>query len=408
MPTVLILAASPIDQDRLRLGNEVKLIKRALQRSRNRENWAIESNEAATVDDLRRALLDFQPAIVHFSGHGGGAGGLAFENDEGKSHSAHAEPLTKLFHHFKDALKCVVLNACFSEFQATQIRQQIDYVIGMSRGVDDESATKFAVAFYDAVFAGTTFRQAFDLACTAIDLDNLPDADVPVFLTGPALGNTTLPYTALIPQIEDVLLAYLNAQYEERYAFTTKGEEIRDAMLRFYGEQLHTVVDKVTVISTRKIDNQQWRIRAAVQVKDEKVSADYYVRVNGRTIQLDWEASVGYWSMPPKTYLALGTPNAIVARVRASLGTSYFGAFSDKSRQFQAIDLYSRDNRHLYGYVGRHTPEGKQLLELLSDGNKHEITLSIGNICDDTDYPLIYAILSDSWLYDGVLTGNSE
>lgn len=126
MPTVLILAASPLDQDRLRLGSEVKKIKHALERSRNREKWTIETNEAATVDDLRRALLDFRPAVVHFCGHGGGKSGLAFENDIGQTHSTHAEPLSRLFHHFKDTLKCVVLNACYSEVQAVEIRQQID------------------------------------------------------------------------------------------------------------------------------------------------------------------------------------------------------------------------------------------------------------------------------------------
>lgn len=400
MPTVLILAASPMDQDRLRLGAEVKQIKRALERSRNRGNWTIETNEAATVDDLRRALLDFRPAVVHFCGHGGGASGLAFENEDGKTHSTHAEPLTKLFHHFKDTLKCVVLNACYSEVQGSAIRQQIDYVVGMSRGIADDSATKFAVAFYDAVFAETTFRQAFDLACTAIDLSNLPDHDVPVFLTGPAVGGDILPYTALIPQIEDVLLAYINAPYDERYKFTTKGESIRENVAKFYGEQLHTIVDKVVVISTRQIDDENWHIRSAIYVKDEKAPGDHYIRVSGRTIQVEWEASVGYWSKPPKTYLALGTAEPVVARVRASLGTSYFGEFSDKGRQFQAIDLHTKDNRHLYGYVRRHSTEGKHLIGLLSDGNKHDVTLSIGNVCDETDHPLIYEVLADSWLYD--------
>ncbi|MEZ6057462.1 MAG: CHAT domain-containing protein [Planctomycetaceae bacterium] len=400
MPTVLILAASPLDQDRLRLGSEVKQIKRALERSRNRENWTIETNEAATVDDLRRALLDFRPEVVHFCGHGGGASGLAFENDEGQTHGTHAAALTKLFHPFKDTLKCVVLNACYSEVQATEIRQQVDYVVGMSRGIADDSATKFAVAFYDAVFAETTFRQAFDLACTAIDLNNLPDYEVPVFLTGPALGGDILPYTSLIPQMEDLLLAYINAPYDERYKFTTKGDSIRETMATFYGEQLHTMVDKVVIISTRRIDDQNWRIRSAIHFKGEKAPGDHYIRVNGRTIQIEWEASSGYWSVPPKTYLALGAAEPVVARVRASLGTSYFGEFSDKGRQFQAIDLHTKDNRHLYGYVRRHSTEGKHMIELLSDGNKHDVTLSIGNVCDETDHPLIYEVLADSWIYD--------
>lgn len=398
MPTVLLLAASPVDQDRLRLSSEVKQIKQALERSRNREHWTIESNEAVTVDDLRRALLDCRPTVVHFAGHGGGAAGLAFEDDIGETHAAQTRPLTRLLHQFKDSVRCVVLNACYSESQATEIRAQIDYVVGMSRGIDDESAAKFAVAFYDAVFAQCTFRQAFDIACTAIDLSNLPDHEVPVFLTGSESGGERLAYTNLIPQFEDIILAYLNAPYDQRYKFTTKGITIRDHMCRFYGELLHSRFDKVTVISTRRIDNEHWRVQSSLFAKGEKAAGDHYLRVRNRCIQVEWEASVGHWSMPPKTYLALGTSEPIIARVRASLGAFYHGDFREAARQYQCIDLRNRDGRTLHGYVPRHSAHGKQLIDLLSDGNRHDITITIGNVSDETEYPLIHSLLSTSWL----------
>lgn len=401
MPTVLIVAASPLDQHQLRLGNEVMKIKEARSRSRNRENWTIETNEAVTVDGLRRALLDFRPTVVHFSGHGGGASGLAFENDDGNTHAANTAPLTKLFHHFKDTLKCVVLNACYSEVQATEICKQIDYVVGMSRGIGDEPAIKFAVAFYDAVFAATTFRQAFDIACTSIDLNNLPDHDVPVLLTGPSLGNTMLNYTARIPMIEDGLLTYFNAPFEERYVLTTKGEAIREKMSRFYGDQLHAVIDKVTVVSARQIDNDHWKVRSMIYFKGGSASVDQYIRLTDRSIQIEWEASVGYWSMPPKTYLALGTQQPIVARVHASLGKSYYGKFSDNRKQFQSVDLRTQASIHMYGYIHRTTPDGKKLIALLSDGNRRDVTLLIRNVSEETDEALIHALLSDSWLFDG-------
>jgi hypothetical protein len=398
MQTVLLVAASPLDQDRLRLANEVKQAKRALERSRHRENWKIESNEAATVDDLRRALLDFRPTVVHFSGHGAGSVGLAFEDDAGGTNFAQAEPLTRLFHHFKDSLKCVVLNACYSEVQANAIRAQIDYVVGMSGGIDDESATKFAVAFYDAVFAETTFRQAFDIACTAIELSNLPDKDVPVLLTGPNLGSDTLAYSSLIPQIEDTLLAYFNAPFSDRYKFTTRGVEIADAMRKYYGDGLHITVEKVSVASMRKVDEDYWQVRVLMFAHGEKEAKDYYLRIRDREIRVEWEASVGYWTVPPTTYRALGTEIPIVARVRASLGTGYYGSFRDQRRRFQCIDLHTLDNERFWGYVPRHAPEGKELIALLSDGNEHDITLSVGNVDDETDNVRIQAVLSRTWI----------
>lgn len=399
MPTVLILAASPNDQDRLGLGREVKKIRQALERSRNRENWRIESNEAATVEDLRRALLDHQPTVVHFSGHGGGDAGLCFEDDLGGTHLTHAAPLAKLFHHFKDRLKCVVLNACYSKVQADVIRQQVDYVVGMQSGIGDEAATKFAVAFYDAIFAGTDFRVGFDLACTAIDLHNLPDAKVPVFLTAPHLGGAELAYTAQVPEIETVLHAYLNTPHADRHRFTTKGEALADTMRRYYGDAMLAAVSRVTVISRRQLDRRHWKVHARVEVAGERVFRDYYVRVEGRSVLIEWEASVGYWSKPVKMYLALGTRDEITARVKAEIGNSYFGEFSGKERVYQNVMLCSEDGTTLYGYVFRTQPVYREIMDVLSDGQSHDITVAIHNLGDETEYPLITTLLSPSWVY---------
>lgn len=399
MPTVLILAASPDDQDRLGLGREVKKIRQALERSRNREQWRIESNEAATVEDLRRALLDHQPTVLHFSGHGGGDAGLCFEDDQGGTHLTHAAPLAKLFHHFKDRLKCVVLNACYSKVQADVIRQQVDYVVGMQAGIEDDAAAKFAVAFYDAIFAGTDFRVGFDLACTAIDLHNLPDAKVPVFLTAPHLGGAELAYTESVPEIETVLHAYLNTPYAERHRFTTKGEALADTMRRYYGDAMLTQISRVTVISKRRIDRRHWKVNARVEAAGERAFRDYYLRVEGRSVLVDWEASVGFWSKPVKTYLALGTAEQITARVTAELGTYYNGDFSGKERQYQNVRLRTIDGEHLHGYVRRFDPVYKELMTILSDGNPHDLTLGIANVNDDTDQPLIGTLLSRSWVY---------
>lgn len=399
MPTVLILAASPTDQDRLGLGREVKKIRQALERSRNRENWRIESNEAATVEDLRRALLDHQPTVVHFSGHGGGDAGLCFEDDQGGTHLTHAAPLAKLFHHFKDRLKCVVLNACYSRVQADVIRQQVDYVVGMQAGIGDEAATKFAVAFYDAIFAGTDFRVGFDLACTAIDLHNLPDAKVPAFLTAPHLGGAELAYTESVPEIETVLHAYLNTPHADRHRFATKGDALADAMRRFYGDAMLAAVNRVTVISKGRIDRRHWKVHARVEAAGERVFRDFYVRVDGRSVLVDWEATVGLWSRPVKTYLALGTRDDITARVTAEIGNSYFGEFSGKERVYQNVMLGTEDGPNLYGYVFRTQPVYRELMDILVDGRKHDITVAISNFSDETEHPLITALLSRSWVY---------
>jgi hypothetical protein len=168
MRNILILAANPRSTERLRLDEEVKKIEQGLERSKRRDQFKLVVKWAVTDDDLRRALLDHEPEIVHFSGHGTGTGkggpgrdlvpagqedqgGLAFEDDTGQVQLISGESLARLFEPCSDHVKCVVLNACYSEAQAEAISQHIDYVMGMKKAIGDEAAIRFAVGFYDAL-----------------------------------------------------------------------------------------------------------------------------------------------------------------------------------------------------------------------------------------------------------------
>lgn len=400
MPTLLLVAASPLDQDRLRLGAEFRDIRNALQRSRNREEWKIESNEAVTVGDLRRALLDYRPTILHFSGHGGDDGGLCFEDAEGDSHSTDVVPLASLLHLFKNNLKCVVLNACHSYVQADAVRGEIDNVIGMRAAVDDDSAKEFAVSFYDAVFAGTDFRMAFDLGCSALDLKNLPDSDAPVFMTGAHLENTELSYTSRVPEVERVLFSYLNSPFTDRAVFTTTGEECATEMIRHYGEHMRRNVDKVQVQSMDAMDDDRWRVAVDITAgEDRQTTTIFYLRIRDRNVLVEWEASVGLWSVPVTTYLALGSDEPVIARVKAELDDYYNVDFSDQQHRFQSVRLHVKSGQMLHGYVDRQSAVYDDLLAILSDGNVHSITLEICQVGEDRSVSLIQRILSSTWLY---------
>lgn len=63
-------------------------------------------------------MLDVNPQIIHFSGHGEGHDGLVFEDDRGKPKLISGEALAGLFRLFADQVECVVLNRCYSAVQA--------------------------------------------------------------------------------------------------------------------------------------------------------------------------------------------------------------------------------------------------------------------------------------------------
>lgn len=176
---VLILAANPKNSTPLRLDQEVREIGEALKGAKNRDQFEIEQQWAVRPKDMRRAVLEFEPYIVHFSGHGVGNGGLALEDETGQAKLVSAEALAEMFA-LAEQVECVLLNACYSEVQANAIAQHIPYVIGMNQAVGDAAALEFAVGFYDALGAGRGFERAFKEGCISIHLAGIPEHLTPV------------------------------------------------------------------------------------------------------------------------------------------------------------------------------------------------------------------------------------
>ena len=177
--SILFLSANPTDTSQLRLGEEVRSIETALRSSDFRDKFEIIQCWATRIVDIQSALLRHKPVIVHFSGHGSVAGEIILESNEGKSTSVSIHSLSNLFSILKDNIKCVVLNACFSEKQANAIADEIDCVIGMSKAIGDKSAIFFATSFYQALGYGRDVLTSFNLGCSQIDLSKSADFEIP-------------------------------------------------------------------------------------------------------------------------------------------------------------------------------------------------------------------------------------
>jgi hypothetical protein len=165
--TILILAANPKNTAPLRLDREIREIDEGLRRANKRELYKLEQKWAVRSRDFYRAILDYQPHIVHFCGHGAGEDGIVLEDDTGKMALVQTNALASMFKLFaKKGVECVILNACYSEVQAEAISQYVNYVVGMNRAVGDRAAVAFAVAFYDAIAAEYAVEEAYELGCS--------------------------------------------------------------------------------------------------------------------------------------------------------------------------------------------------------------------------------------------------
>ncbi|UCH97473.1 MAG: SIR2 family protein [Candidatus Aminicenantes bacterium] len=178
---ILILAANPKTTSRLRLDEEIREIEEGLQRAKHRDQFKIKPKLAVRLRDFRRALLDYEPQIVHFTGHGKREG-LLVEDELGMSVLISTKALSGLFELFSTRVECVILTACYSAPQAKAINKHIDYVIGMRKEIKDKAAIEFAVGFYDALGAGRSVEEAFKFGCNAIQqvYPDLPEHLIPV------------------------------------------------------------------------------------------------------------------------------------------------------------------------------------------------------------------------------------
>ncbi|QYO68005.1 CHAT domain-containing protein [Leptolyngbya sp. 7M] len=179
---ILALRANPTNMEALRLDEEIRGLKAELERATYRDRVELISEGAVRVEDLSKAILKHKPNIVHFSGHGAGGDGLVLENEAGMMQLVATAALSRLFQWGRSTIKCVVLNACYSQVQAEAIHQQIDCVVGMSSVIGDRAAIQFAAKFYQALVEGESFQSAYEYACTALELAGSNESTTPKLL----------------------------------------------------------------------------------------------------------------------------------------------------------------------------------------------------------------------------------
>ncbi|MFL9453848.1 MULTISPECIES: NB-ARC domain-containing protein [Nostocales] len=180
--TILILAAIPHG---LRLDKEIRSIEEAIRRAAKRDVFEIKIRTAVRTQDIRHALAEEQPQIVHFCGHGLEDGSLLLEDDSGENKPVPAKGLASLFQLHADYVECVLLNVCHSDKQATAISKHVNYAIGMNQPIGDKAAIAFAIGFYDGLGYATSnnldvFQRAFEEGLVAIQLEHPNEGQIPV------------------------------------------------------------------------------------------------------------------------------------------------------------------------------------------------------------------------------------
>ncbi|MEO7734153.1 MAG: CHAT domain-containing protein [Kofleriaceae bacterium] len=199
---ILFLAANPSGTSELSLDHECSAVELELRLTAHGEDFDFRSKWAVSVDELGRHLMQFQPAIIHFSGHGacgtsaplpprssvtsrdvaasgnGEVCGIVLHNESHGSQLVSARGLAMMIKSVGSSVRLVVLNACYSDTQAEALRTTVDCVIGMTGPISDTAARSFAVAFYRALGHQRSVGHAVEHAVATLAAKQFPDEQV--------------------------------------------------------------------------------------------------------------------------------------------------------------------------------------------------------------------------------------
>jgi hypothetical protein len=261
---IALLAATPADRATLDLDGELDRIRTAIRLGSLRDRFNVDVSYETSAQQLIPTLLEANPTVVHFSGHGMGADGLMFEGDDGTSQPVSGDFLRDLFSRLPN-VRCVVLNACYSAEQAQAIAEHVDGVIGMSTKVSDTAATEFSRVWYQAVAEGCDLARCFQLAVLHLQTVSPTEASTPVWLGTDAAGATAL---AALPERRGEVARKL---YEAEYLNLARsisallddagcGSVVEEAFGEFVvsapavpaGEELGWLQGRVSVLATER------------------------------------------------------------------------------------------------------------------------------------------------------------
>lgn len=271
---ILLLAALP---QNLRLDREIRQIEEAIKRAVRRDSFEIKIRTAVRPQDIRRALAEEKPQIVHFCGHGMQDGSLLLEDDGGNDKPVLPRGLATLFKLHSDYVKCVLLNACYSALPAEAISKHINYVIGMEQPIQDTAAIVFAQGFYDGlgydnVDNKDVIQRAFDEGIVAIELEieNLLQSTIPyLWKLGLAQGEKS--FQKVAPVIERI-----SSSQTPTFEGEKSSQEVAPVIERKFSPQTPTFEFDVITVNAQ-----------GLEIKREKRQAEYYTENLGNNITLE-------------------------------------------------------------------------------------------------------------------------
>jgi len=172
---MLVIVSSPNDPEIAPLNTEFEqeVILEAVDRLYRDHRMEVDFAEDASFETIQSYLNETDYHIVHFTGHGAyknGKGYLLLEKEDGGARAVDSGTIVEMLS--GQGVRLVVLSACqsgkksskeaYADIASNLAKAKIPAVLAMQYPILDESATKLAYAFYQALASG----KPVDLALT--------------------------------------------------------------------------------------------------------------------------------------------------------------------------------------------------------------------------------------------------
>ena len=167
------MSANPWTTSRILVDEEAREIFEKLQEGSYRNRFILHQHAALRPGDIQRLLMMYRPHIVHFSGHGSKRQKIILGGLPGRGKQIERQALVDVFALYRQHLRLVFLNACFTQVQARLMSGVIDYAVGARKPIGDNEGVVFAGAFYRALAFGQSVKEAFASARAELELKNM-------------------------------------------------------------------------------------------------------------------------------------------------------------------------------------------------------------------------------------------
>lgn len=180
---ILFFAANPSDQTSLQLDEEVREIQEMIRKTKFRDSLDFHSCWAVRPTDILQAINEYEPSIIHFSGHGSADDEIIFLDKKRNAKAVSKEAIVQTVMASAENIRLIFFNTCYSKNQADAVTKHVEAAIGMNTSISDYAARVFSSQFYSSIGFGHSLQKAFDQGKAALMLEDIKQEDIPELFT---------------------------------------------------------------------------------------------------------------------------------------------------------------------------------------------------------------------------------